>query len=182
MYITLPCNYYIRRNPFAKLTVSEFLTTDMHYTLLMQIYTSRFIGIPALCFIHSLPIFWANGTFFILTWDYRTTNFFILRQNVEYISWWRNQMETFSALLALCVGKSPVTGEVPLQRPVTRSFSVFFDLRLNKRLSKQSRRRWFKTPSPLLWRHCNNQSLSWNQSLSIDSPLVPVMTWRWTDN
>ena len=55
-------------------------------------------------------------------------------------SWWRHQMETFSALLAFCAGNSPVTGEFPAQRPVTRSFDVFFDLHLNKRLSKQSRR------------------------------------------
>ena len=34
-------------------------------------------------------------------------------------------METFSALLAICVGNSPVNGEVPSQRPVTRSFDVF---------------------------------------------------------
>ena len=47
-------------------------------------------------------------------------------------------METFSALLALCAGNSPVTGEFPAQRPVTQSFDVFFDLRPNKRLSKQS--------------------------------------------
>ena len=52
-------------------------------------------------------------------------------------------------------GNSPVTGEFPLHRPVTRSFDVFFDLRLNKRLSKQSRRRWVETPSRSLWRHCN---------------------------
>ena len=52
-------------------------------------------------------------------------------------------------------GKSPVTGEFPSHRPVTRSFDVFFDLRLNKRLSKQSRRRWFGTPSRSSWRHCN---------------------------
>ena len=45
-------------------------------------------------------------------------------------------METFSALLAICAGNSPVSGEFPAQRPVTRSFDVFFDLRLNKRLSK----------------------------------------------
>ena len=44
-------------------------------------------------------------------------------------------METFSALLAICVGNSPVTGEFPSQRPVTRSFDVFFHLRLNERLS-----------------------------------------------
>ena len=51
-------------------------------------------------------------------------------------------------------GNSPVTGEFPSHRPVTRSFDDFFDLRLNKRLSKQSRRRWFETPSLSLWRHC----------------------------
>ena len=37
-------------------------------------------------------------------------------------SWWRHQMKTFSALLALCAGNSPVTGEFPSQRPVTLSF------------------------------------------------------------
>ena len=39
---------------------------------------------------------------------------------------------------------------------VTRSFDVFFDLRLNKRLRKYSRRRWFGAPSLSLWRHCND--------------------------
>ena len=42
-------------------------------------------------------------------------------------------METFSALLAICAGNSPVTGEFPTQRPVTWNFDVFFDLRHNKR-------------------------------------------------
>ena len=46
-------------------------------------------------------------------------------------------METFSALLAICAGHSPVTGEFPAQRPMTRSFDVIFDLRLNKRFDKQ---------------------------------------------
>ena len=46
-------------------------------------------------------------------------------------------METFSALLALCAGISPVNGEFPAQRPVARIFDVLFDLRLDKRLSKQ---------------------------------------------
>ena len=53
---------------------------------------------------------------------------------VKHAPWWRHQMKTFSALLTIC-GKSPVTGEFPAQRPMTRSFDVFFDLRLNKRLS-----------------------------------------------
>ena len=46
-------------------------------------------------------------------------------------------METFPALLAICARNSPVTTELPAQRPVTRSFVVFFDLRMNKWLSKQ---------------------------------------------
>ena len=69
--------------------------------------------------------------------------------------WWRHHMETFFALLALCAGNSPVTSEFPTQRPVTRSFVVSFDLRLNKRLSKQSWGWWFETPTCSLWRHRN---------------------------
>ena len=46
-------------------------------------------------------------------------------------------MKTFSALVAIDAGNSPVTGEFPPQMPVTRSFDVFFDLRLNEQLSKQ---------------------------------------------
>ena len=46
---------------------------------------------------------------------------------------WRHQMETFSALLAICAVKSPVPDEFPSRRSVTRNFYVFFDLRLNKR-------------------------------------------------
>ena len=69
--------------------------------------------------------------------------------------WWRHQMETFSALLAICPGISPISGEFPTQRPVTRSFDVFFDLHLNKRLNKQSWCWWFETLSHPLWRNCN---------------------------
>ena len=72
-------------------------------------------------------------------------------------SWWRNQMGTFSALLAICAGNSPVPGEFPTQRPVTRSF----DLRPNKRLSKQSWGWWFETPSCPLWRHRNDVRYHW---------------------
>ena len=81
------------------------------------------------------------------------------RQSIYYFSssdtgawtWWRHQMEIFSALLAICAGNSPVPGEFPAQRPVTPSFDVYFDLSLNKRLNKQSWGWWFET----LWRHCN---------------------------
>ena len=75
-------------------------------------------------------------------------------------TWWRHQMETFSALLAICAGNSPVPGEIPTQRPVTRSFDVFFDLRLNKRLRKQSWGWWFETLSRPLCRHRNVDNFS----------------------
>ena len=65
---------------------------------------------------------------------------------------WKHQS---SALLALCAGNSSVPGEFPAQRPVTRSFDVFFDLRQNKRLSKQSWGWWFEALSRPLWRHSN---------------------------
>ena len=68
---------------------------------------------------------------------------------------WRHQMETFSVLLAICVGNSPVTAYFPAQRSVTQSFDVFVHLYLNKRLNKQSWGWWFETPSRLLWCHCN---------------------------
>ena len=85
----------------------------------------------------------------------------ILIKPIEFIwrsgslTWWRHQMEIFSALLAICAGKSPVPGEFPTHRPVTRSFDVYFDLRPNKRLSNQSWGWWFETRSRPLWRHRN---------------------------
>ena len=78
------------------------------------------------------------------------------------IAWWCHQIETFSTVLALCVGNSLVTGQFPTQRPVTRSFDVFFDLHLNDRLSKQPWGWWYEMPSPPLWRHNNGpQAITW---------------------
>ena len=57
------------------------------------------------------------------------------KTGVSY-SWWRHQMETFSALRVPCAGNSPVTGEFPAKSPVTQSFDGLLDLHLNKRLSK----------------------------------------------
>ena len=69
-----------------------------------------------------------------------------------------------SALLALCPGNSPVSGEFPAQRPVMRSFGVSLISALNKRFSKQSWGWWFETPSHSLWRHCNAVD-TWRTSL-----------------
>ena len=90
-----------------------------------------------------------------------------VRLTEHCISWICNQMETFPALLALCAGISSVTGEFPSQRLVMRSSDVFFDLRLNKQLSKQSWGWWFETPSRSLWPHCN-VSLNVQIDMSLD--------------
>ena len=81
-----------------------------------------------------------------------------LRSNInrKHLSWWRHQMETFSALLAICAGNLPATGEFPTQRPVTRSFDVYFYLLPNERLSKQWWGWWFETLSSPLRRHRND--------------------------
>ena len=84
---------------------------------------------------------------------------------VQIMAWWRHQMETFSALLVFRAGNSPVTAEFPAQKPVTRSFDVFFDLRLNKQLSKQPWDCWFETPSRSLWRQCNGLAPSSRQNI-----------------
>ena len=76
------------------------------------------------------------------------------RQALQYISWhddvikWNHFPRYWPFVI-------PVPGEFPAQRPVTRSFDVFFDLRLKKPLRKQSWGWWFDTPSRPLWRHCN---------------------------
>ena len=72
------------------------------------------------------------------------------------MAWGRHKMETFSALLAICEGNSPVPGEFPAQRLVTRSLDVFMDLHPNKRLGKQWWGWWFETQSCPIWRHRND--------------------------
>ena len=89
----------------------------------------------------------------------------------SFASLWRHQMETFSGLLAICTGNSPGTGEFPAQRPVTRSFGVFFDLRLNKRLNNYWRGWWFETQSRSLWRH-HNVMMGWYRLFLHDRPWI----------
>ena len=63
------------------------------------------------------------------------------------------------------IDRSPVGS--PHKRPVARSFDVIYDLHLKKRLSDQSRRRWFEKPSHSLWRHCNHPEVSMQISICI---------------
>ena len=107
------------------------------------------------------------------------------------LSWWRHQMETFSALLAFCAGNSPVTGEFSAQRPVTLNFDVFFELCLNKRLSKQWWGWWFETPSHPLCKddptsHCKySTSQEWYTGLMLSVLLcyvTPILIWVTSPN
>ena len=107
----------------------------------------------ALCVRNGVMYWWTTATncsysVVIMKW-YHT------RYSQPMRTWWRHQMEIFSALLAICAENSPVSGEFPAQRPVTPNFDVSFDLRLNKRLGKQSWGWWFETLSRPLWRHRN---------------------------
>ena len=73
---------------------------------------------------------------------------------------WRHQIKTFPRYW-LSEGNPLVTTGFPSQRPVTRDFDVFFDLRLNKRLRKQSRRRWFERHRAFL-RHSNDLDVQYS--------------------
>ena len=109
---------------------------------------------------------------------------------LPFSPWWRHQTETFSASLAICAGNSPVTGEFPAQKPVTRSFDVFFDFRLNKRLRKQSGGWWFQTLALPLWRHRNVIRMKYATSSSAFLALMSFRQWvscvddlrYWTDD
>ena len=81
---------------------------------------------------------------------YNTWSQSICRHNTGLVSWWRHQMETFSALLAICGGihRSPVNS-------LHKGQWYFLWYGLNKRLSEQSWGWWFETPSLPLWRHCD---------------------------
>ena len=93
----------------------------------------------------------------------------------ELFTWWHHQMETFSVLLAICVGNSLVTGKFPAQRPVMRSFNIFFDLRLNEQLSKQSWGWWFEMLLHPLWRHCNEIIVCYQQGVIWYLSLTPYV-------
>ena len=106
----------------------------------------------------------SSSSSLFITWVQTNMHFIIQSHDIHHPStitvislfpWWYHQMETFSALLAICAGNSLVTVESSTQRPMTGSFDVFFDLLVNKRLNKQSWGWRFDTPSRPLWRHYN---------------------------
>ena len=101
-------------------------------------------------------------------------------------TWWHYQMETFSASLVFFAGNTPVTGEIPAQRPATRSFEVFFHLLLNKQLSKQPWGWWFETLLRPLWRHCNEakwlKGATGNITRAFGASSLSELRIQWSDS
>ena len=83
-------------------------------------------------------------------------------------TWWRHQMETFSALLAICAGNSPVTGEIPTQRPVTRRFDIFLTW-INSWVNNRE--------AGNLRRHRAHYDVTVMKLLTQSAPTVPVKKW-----
>ena len=76
-------------------------------------------------------------------------------KKICYMSMMTSSNGTIFRVTGPLCGEFTGPGEFPTQRPVTRSFDVYFALRLNKRLSEQPWGWWFETLSWSLWRQCN---------------------------
>ena len=86
----------------------------------MQLHCDRLAQMPSVALIHLINLDWTDTD----------GKYHQVDQSFVFNSWWRHQIETFSASLAICAGNPPATGEFPAQRSVTRNFDVFFALRL----------------------------------------------------
>ena len=138
--------------------------------------TFKFFGFGAAyirCFTVYLKVY-AHGSFIVVCVLVCHRSILCISFRITSLdwSWWRHQMETFSALLAICAGNSPVIGEIFSQRPVTRGFDNFFDLGLNERLSKESWSWWFETPSCPLWGNNNVWINTFRESISVDYLMI----------
>ena len=106
---------------------------------------------------HAVVIF---AKLIVIWWLCDSKTIFLCNLNYEWkslMNWTPVMMTSWNGNICRVTGQlwEEFPGEFPSQRPLMHSFDVFFDLYLNKWLSKQPRRRWFKTPSHLLCRHCN---------------------------
>ena len=117
--------------PLATVLAFDLIVRSIRYMCMADIYSSSNHEKHVLCFVTDPCQGWIK-------------------------TWWRHQMETFSALLAICAGNSPVPGKFPARR------ALMFPLicALYERMSKQSWGWWFETPSRSSWRQCNDVNKS----------------------
>ena len=141
------------KSPFCKIRCNP--ETNSHVNIFLRIYkaTNR-ICLGSLSFTKEIDIAYLCICMIKINWKLHLHGNFIARD--DFLIMTLSNWNIFRVTCSLWVGNSPVTGEFPSQRPVTRSFDVFFDLRLNKRFSKQSRDWWFERQSGSLWRQRNN--------------------------
>ena len=128
--------------------------------------------------LKSNKLFDEHLLWYLMRWDCITkiiSGLITLYWYIDVIKW-----KHLTAWLTLHAGNATVTGEFPAQRPVTRSFGVFFDLRPNKRLGKQSWGWWSETPSCSLWRHCNDLEYSHTMTMKrLRFHFVITKSWVW---
>ena len=156
--------------------VATLNTTNSHKRLNVVAYIVIYnqvigatFGVKSLLLSESFHIWYANGTFNLVTIRGASilVSYYSCQINVNLLGDWLLADEIycprhddvikwkhFRVTDPLC-GEFTGPGAFPIQRPVTRSFDIFFDLRLSERLSKQSSGWWFETPPRPLWRHCN---------------------------
>ena len=108
------------------------------------------------CYLWISCVWWCL-IFYTDDHDIQQVSWYITRRHAQYMMTSSNG-NIFRVTGPLC-GEFTGPGEFPTQRPVTRSFDVFFDLRMNKRLSKQPWGWWFETLSWSSWRHCNDMPI-----------------------
>ena len=135
MFISERSNHIFLINIFSHFIVNS--ATIVSTLLLQKLYTVFLI--PQQCISLLVPN------------NYWTTKF-STRQNHDDVIKWKHFPRYWPFVRGI---HRRIPGEFPAQRPVKRSFDVFFDLCLNKRVSKQSRGWWFRTSSRPLWRQCN---------------------------
>ena len=123
----------------AWLTITEIWPVHLWWGI------SPSVHIHFICIKKLMPASILSSTRYLM-WSVRFLVLVTSVTRVLYYMMTSSNRKQISALLAICAGNSPVTGEFPAQRPVMRNFDVFFDLRLNKRLSKQWWGWWFETP------------------------------------
>ena len=104
-----------------------------------------------------MNIFLCNIFFMITSWyslQMQRGVFFLLVAQRRF-SWWRHQMETFSAILALCAGTLPVQVDSPHKAQWRGALMVSFICTWINNWVKKTRGWWFETPPWSLWRQCN---------------------------
>ena len=172
------CIFYVC-NEKSVITSIEYQNWKKKLTVIMGYYAIETVCVAGLSIQIEVEICHCDFKGFVLWIHYPPTGCHFVDNNLKYIflngsvlmsyKFWLNcisskpslQMPVMTSsngnicrVTGLLCGNSPVTGEFPSQRPVTRSFEDFFDLHLNKRLSKQLRCWWFEMPLCSLWHDC----------------------------